>query len=68
MDVPDADAPLWLRQRWDTPLDSGAGTMFRDGANTVATPGGPKWIGGSDPGLEPGDPDWYHTKARPGSI
>ena len=68
MDAPDADAPLWLRQRWDTPPGGGEGIMVRDGADTVAAPADPKWIGGSDAGPEPGAPDWHPTETRPDRI
>jgi len=68
MDAPDPDAPLWLRQRWDNPLGGGEGIMVRDGADTVAAPADPKWIGGSDAGPEPGAPDWHATETRPDHI
>ncbi len=68
MDAPDADAPLWLRQRWDTPLGGGGGTMVRDGADTAASPADPKWIGGSAAGPEPGAPEWHPTDTRPDHI
>ena len=42
--------------------------MVRDGADTVAAPADPKWIGGSDAGPEPGAPDWHPTETRPDRI
>lgn len=68
MEEPAADAPLWLRQRWDSALGGGEGIMVRDGADAPASPGDPKWIGGSDPGPEPGDPEWHPTETRPDHI
>ena len=64
MEAPDADAPLWLRQRWDTPLGSGEGDMVRDGADTETTPGDPEWDP-TETRPEPGAPDWGPTETRP---